>query len=186
MFVTYWDSIRVIRRVSQLSLQWRHNGQDGVSNHQLHNCLLNRLLEHRSKKTSKLRVTGLCAENSSVTGDCPHKWPVTRKMFPYDDVIMYFCIVISLLLDYWCSFVNVFVIHSFLFVKHSGLFSWNPGVLMFVCVSFILVGIDSCQFVPRSWCVLPAIKYEHFTNIYEHHDCAWITTRTPWEQCRNN
>ena len=33
---------------------------------------------HRSKKTSKLHVTGLCE----------HKGPVTWKMFPFDDVIM--------------------------------------------------------------------------------------------------
>ena len=39
------------------SLQWRHNGCDGVSNHQPHDCLLNRLFRHRSKKISKLRVT---------------------------------------------------------------------------------------------------------------------------------
>ena len=40
------------------------------------------------KTTSKLRVTGLCEGNSPVTGDPPHKWPLTRKMFPFDDVIM--------------------------------------------------------------------------------------------------
>ena len=28
------------------------------------------------------------AGNSPVTGESPHKWPVTRKMFPLDDVIM--------------------------------------------------------------------------------------------------
>ena len=32
----------------------------GVSNHQAHDCLLNRLFRRISKKTSKLRVTGLC------------------------------------------------------------------------------------------------------------------------------
>ena len=42
------------------------------------------------KKTSKLRVTGLCEGNSPVTANSPHKWPVTRKMFPFDDVIMIF------------------------------------------------------------------------------------------------
>ena len=52
-------------------LQWRHNGRDGVSNHQPHDCLLNRLFRCRSKKTSKLRVTGLCAGNSPVTGEFP-------------------------------------------------------------------------------------------------------------------
>ena len=34
--------------------------RDGVSNHQPHDCLLNRLFSQRPKKTSKLRVTGLC------------------------------------------------------------------------------------------------------------------------------
>ena len=54
-----------------LSLQSRHNGRDGVSNHQPHDCLLNRLFRRRSKETSKLRVTGLCAGNSPVTGEFP-------------------------------------------------------------------------------------------------------------------
>ena len=53
------------------SLQWHHNKRDGVSNHQLHDCLLNRLFRHRSKKTSKLRVTCLCEGNSPVTGEFP-------------------------------------------------------------------------------------------------------------------
>ena len=52
-------------------LQWRHNGRHGVSNHQHHDCLLNRLFRQRSKKTSKLRVTGLCEGNSPVTGEFP-------------------------------------------------------------------------------------------------------------------
>ena len=34
-------------------------------------CLLNHLFRRRSKKTSKLRVTGLCAGNSPVTGEFP-------------------------------------------------------------------------------------------------------------------
>ena len=53
------------------SLQWRHNGRDSVSTHQPHDCLLNRLFRRRSKKTSKLRVTGLCAGNSPGTGEFP-------------------------------------------------------------------------------------------------------------------
>ena len=46
------------------TLHWRHNDHDGVSNHQPHGCLLNHLFRRRSKKTPKLRVTGLCAGNS--------------------------------------------------------------------------------------------------------------------------
>ena len=53
------------------TLQWRHNEHDSVSNHQPHDCLLNRLFGRRSKKTSKLRVTGLCAGNSTGTGEFP-------------------------------------------------------------------------------------------------------------------
>ena len=54
-----------------VTLQWRHNGRDGISNHQPYDCLLNCLFRRRSKKTSKLRVTGLCAWNSPVTGEFP-------------------------------------------------------------------------------------------------------------------
>ena len=52
-------------------LQWRHNGCDGVPNHQPHVCLPNHLFRRRSKKTSQLRVTGLCEGNSPVTGGFP-------------------------------------------------------------------------------------------------------------------
>ena len=71
-----------------VTLHWRHNDHDGVSNHQPHGCLLNRLFRRRSKKTSKLHVTGLCVGNSPGPVNSPHKGPVTRKMFPFDDVIM--------------------------------------------------------------------------------------------------
>ena len=54
--------------ICDISLQWCHNGLDGVSNHQPHHCLLSRLFGCRSKKTSKLCVTGLCAGNSPGTG----------------------------------------------------------------------------------------------------------------------
>ena len=47
----------------------RRNERDGVSNHRLLDGLLRRLLRRRSKKTSKLRVTGLCEGNSPVTGE---------------------------------------------------------------------------------------------------------------------
>ena len=70
------------------TLRWRHNDHAGVSNHQPHGCLLNRFFRRRSKKTSKLLVTGLCVGNSPGPVNSPHKGPVTRKMFPFDDVIM--------------------------------------------------------------------------------------------------
>ena len=67
------------------SLPWRHNECDGVSNHQPH-CLLNCLFKYRSRQSS--------ASLAFVRGihwwpvNSPYKGPVTRKTFPFDDVIM--------------------------------------------------------------------------------------------------
>ena len=81
-------------------LVWDSHKSDviiGVSNHQPHLGLLNRLSRRRSKRTSKLRVTGLCEGKSSVAGELiqttwdqyqydefitwkrfPHRWPFVR------------------------------------------------------------------------------------------------------------
>ena len=66
IFQRYWPI--------HIPLQRRHNEHNGVSNHQPHDCLLKRLFRRRSKETSKLRVTGLCAGNSLVTSEFPAKW----------------------------------------------------------------------------------------------------------------
>ena len=64
LFCRICELSRWEKRDNSQSLHWRHNDHDGVSNHQPHGCLLNRLFRRRSKKTSKLRVTGLCVGNS--------------------------------------------------------------------------------------------------------------------------
>ena len=86
--ISTWVCFALFCWLLWLSLQWRHNDYDSDSNHQPRGCLLNRLFRRRSKKTSKLCVTGLCLGNSPGPVNSPHKWPVTRKMFPFDDVIM--------------------------------------------------------------------------------------------------
>ena len=63
----YWSNDHLF----QWPFRWRHNGRYGVSNHQPHDCILNRFFRRRSKKASKLCVTGLCAENSPGTGEFP-------------------------------------------------------------------------------------------------------------------
>ena len=70
------------------TLRWRHNDHYSVSNHQPHGCLLNRLFRRRWKKTSKLCVTGLCVGKLPGPVNSPHKGPVMRKKFLFDDVIM--------------------------------------------------------------------------------------------------
>ena len=89
--ICHWNTIWL----TLLSLQWRHNGCDSVSNNQPHDCFLNRLFRQRSKKISKLRVTGL--HRRPVNS--PHKWPGTRKMFPFDDVIMYVAMYIRMIVE---------------------------------------------------------------------------------------
>ena len=59
---------------------------DGVSNHQPYNCLLNRLLRRRSKKTSKLRVTG----------EFPAQMASHAESVSFDDVIMQHERIVSL------------------------------------------------------------------------------------------
>ena len=89
-----------------ITLQWRHNEHDGVSNYWYLDYLLNRLFRCRSKKTSKLHVTGLCEGNPLVTGGFPsnaenypiwwchhddstHIGPVMWKAFPCHDITMF-------------------------------------------------------------------------------------------------
>ena len=74
----WWQDLLCWCQLEQLALlwvrytlQWRHNGHVGLSNHQPRHCLLNRLFRRRSKKTSKLRVNGLCVGNSPMTGEFP-------------------------------------------------------------------------------------------------------------------
>ena len=55
-----YSTARLLVESAGKTSHWRHNGHGGVSNHQPHDCLLNGLFRRISKKTSKLRVTGLC------------------------------------------------------------------------------------------------------------------------------
>ena len=62
------------------TVKWRNNECDGVSHHWRLHCLLNRLLARRSKKTSKLRVTGLCEGYPPVTSGFPSQRSSNAKV----------------------------------------------------------------------------------------------------------
>ena len=69
------------------ALQWRHNERDGVSNHQRLYCSTvgsgaDQRKNQRSASLAFVRGIHRWPVNS------PHKRPVTRKMLPFDDVIM--------------------------------------------------------------------------------------------------
>ena len=66
-----WEPFCSLIYAFKHTLLWRHNEPDGVSNQLPHDCSLNRLFWRRSKKTSRLRITGRCARNSPVTGEFP-------------------------------------------------------------------------------------------------------------------
>ena len=59
----YWDK--------KWTLEWRHNGAMASQIIQPNYSLFKRLFRRRSKKTSKLRVTGLCSGKSPGTGEFP-------------------------------------------------------------------------------------------------------------------
>ena len=119
-----------------MSLQWRDNEHHDVSNHQPHDCLLNRLFRCRWKiKTKKQHQSSVPL--AFVRGihrwpvNSPHKWPVTRKMFPFDDVIM----VYAIHKKWWATYLikethglgalfgYIFIMFSlwFIYQKYSGL-----------------------------------------------------------------
>ena len=66
-----WSWLLTPTCVTWLSLQWRHNELDGVSNYRRLDCLFDLLFRRRSKTTSKLGVTRLCEGSSSVTDEFP-------------------------------------------------------------------------------------------------------------------
>ena len=70
------------------SLQWRHNGRDSVSNHHPHPCLLNVYSGADQRKHQSSASLAFVRGIHRWAVNSPHKWPVTRKMFPFDDVIM--------------------------------------------------------------------------------------------------
>ena len=64
------------------------NDRYDVSNYQSTECLFNSLFKLTTKEHQTSALLALCDGNPPVTGGSQHRGPVTRKMFPFDDVIM--------------------------------------------------------------------------------------------------
>ena len=93
------------------TLQWRHNGRHGISNHQPHHCLLN----------------------------SPHKWPVTWKMVPFVDVIMY------VLEGYILILISLSVYFKVSKTQFSIGWHWTRNRPLSVPVMTIITNTCSCQ-----------------------------------------
>ena len=136
------------------TLQWHHNGLAGVSNHQPHHCLFSRVLRSRSKKTSKLRATGLCAGIHRWLVNSSHKWPITRKMFPLDDVIM--ALQIHCTLDEHCRPRFKRGSHrSSGDYSHKGPVMWSFDDFIRVNLNKLLNKQSSCWWLGRHMCMTP-------------------------------
>ena len=85
----YWPRVKTTTTASKLGitglcespLQWRHNERDGVPNHWCFDCLLNRLFRRRGKKHQSSASLAFVGGIHRWPGNCPHKGPITRKMF---------------------------------------------------------------------------------------------------------
>ena len=113
------------------SLQWRHNERVGISNHRRLYCLSKCLFRRRSKISSKLCITALRVGNSPVTREFPAQRPVTPKMFPFDEVIMWWPLqyIPRNMHTVFALLCFVVVIHWLIFTYPSGLLHWHCGNL---------------------------------------------------------
>ena len=79
VFIGFKLEAKKMAKAITTSLKWLHNKRDGVSAHQPHECLLNRLFRHRLKETSKPRVTGNSEGNSAETGELPTQRAISAE-----------------------------------------------------------------------------------------------------------
>ena len=100
----HWDDLKLEIWMSNLfkaleftASQWRHNECNGVSNHRRLNCLLSRLFRRRSMKNKSSASLAFVRDIHRWPVDSAYKGLVTRKMFPFDDAIMWKGIVAILM-----------------------------------------------------------------------------------------
>ena len=131
-------------------LLWRHNGRCGVVS-QITSLTIVYLIVHpggdqrrRQSSASLAFVRGL----HRWPVNSPHKWPVTRKMLPFDDVIMW-----------WLRILRWQVIN-----RHSA--DWKVSILPSKFISSLLEqnvrhfadDIFRCIFVNEKFCILIKIS----------------------------
>ena len=164
-----------------LASHWRHE-RDGVSNHQRLDCLLNCLFRRRSKKKSKLRVTGLCKGNPPV--DSPRKGPVRRKFFPFDDVSMwlieniyhrrtYFCVTVRDIFCPWNDIVQCTLILIF------NLLHQRVVLIQYIPRNMHTVFVLLCFVVVIHWLIFPypsGLLHWHCGNL----TIAPVPAKQPW------
>ena len=146
------------------SLQWRHDGRDGVSNQQPYDYILNRLFRRWSKKTSKLRVTVRWIHRWPVNS--PHKWQVTRMLFLFGDVIV--CV----------GYIDIRYLHPAYTTCRVNPWEFDATEYSFVTISIGVVQTGDIK--DRHWwtrcisqCACVSTKLEFTCIIYKTYD--WVS-----------
>ena len=134
------------RSYNYITLQWRHNGCDGVSNHQPQHCFSNVYKDADQIKHQSAASLAFVRGIHRWPVNFPHKWPVTRKMFPFDDVIKH-VVHSSRLAETYFAITNC---DSPTAVKHIG---WSAVVSLECLLSGLSCLIASLW---RVVCCLPA------------------------------
>ena len=120
-------------------LLWRHNGRDGVSNHQPHDCLLNRSFRRRSKKHQSSASLAFVWGIHRGPVNSPHKWPVARKMFPLHDVIM--GDVTMGLGIFQANYVKIVAAGALFYITSHGIYHFN------ICVIAVARNDPKCEYL---------------------------------------
>ena len=98
-YKTRYIRMRYAQRITYVftfSLQWRHNGSDGVSIPSLStvcSTIYSGADQRKHQSSASLAFVRGIHRWAVIS---PHKWPVTRKMFPFDDVIKLWFIEVKL------------------------------------------------------------------------------------------
>ena len=142
------------------SLRWRHNGCDSVWNHQPQNCLLSRLFGRTSKKTSKLRVTGLCAGNSPVTGEIP-----AQMASDTENVSIWWRYHVSLTKTRTCCSSSWNTLEKILHAKFA---------------------VSCCQLLTPFWTSVHISKYWTKSLWKSHRETSQLILKQPLDRCVNN
>ena len=170
------QSGKLVALVKQMSLlQWRHIEHDGVSNHRRLDCLLNHLFRRRSKKTSKIRVTGLCEGIHRWPMDSFHKGLVKRKIFPFGGVMMLWNQHPRKGIQYIPRNMHtVFALLCFVVVIRWLIFPYPSGLLHWHCGNLTIAPVPAKQ----TWWIWINTSCEFIMN-----DCVTTTKQSTTKPC---
>ena len=121
MYLKYHSNIPGDNELPYIALQWRHNERDSVSNHRRLDCLLNRLFMPDQRKHQSSASLAFMRGIHRWAANSPHKRPVTRKMLPFDDVIM------AQILLRWSRPVSVLALMWSSWYSRCSLTCWLPA-----------------------------------------------------------